>query len=436
MNDPSQIKEKTVASTQRQVYRTLWRWHFYAGVFCIPFVITLAISGAIFLFKPQFERWVDHPFNQLQVSEQRATPNQIITTAQAAYPGSKFMAYHLPETPRHSVVVRVSAAGERIQVYVDPYRNQVLKSIPYADQFMQQVRSFHGELLAGRFGSVLVELAACWALVLIVTGLYLWWPRSAKGMAGVLYPRLSKSGRVFWRDLHAVIGVWLSAFTLFLLVSGLPWALVWGAAFKEVRQWGAEPVVQDWTQTQAQERASWRPSIVERIDLPEVVIAEAQALSLASPVQISAAGDDFKVSSQTQNRPQRADVWLNRTGEVVKARDFADKSVVDRVVGVGIAAHEGYLFGWFNLILGVVTTLGLVVLSVSGAVLWWRRRPSGKLGAPAPIHTPRVGRVLVGLVLLLGVLLPVVGLSLIALVLLEFILLRRWQTSRRWLGLA
>lgn len=45
--------------TQRAFYRAVWRWHFYAGLFCIPLVITLAISGAIYLFKPQFERWAD-----------------------------------------------------------------------------------------------------------------------------------------------------------------------------------------------------------------------------------------------------------------------------------------------------------------------------------------------------------------------------------------
>lgn len=426
---------KAESKVSRALYRTLWRWHFYAGVFCIPFVITLAITGAIYLFKPQFEQWVDKPFNQLAVSEQRFTPNQLIKTAQAAYPGSQFMAYRLPASERQAVVVSVSDKGERIQVYVDPYRNQVLKSIAYDDMFMRQVREFHGELMAGRFGSVLVELAACWAVVLIVTGLYLWWPRSAKGIAGVLYPRLGKGKRLFWRDIHAVTGMWLSAFTLFLLISGLPWALVWGAAFKEVRQWNAAPVVQDWTQTRAQERASWRPSVVDTIDLPAPVVARARALALPHPVEISAAGDDFKVSSQTQNRPQRADVWLNPQGDITRSKNFADKPLVDRIVGIGVAAHEGYLFGWFNLLLGVVTTAGLVLLGVSGAIMWWRRRPSGTLGAPAAIPSANVGRALTFCILLLGILLPVVGISLLVLLVLEFALLRRLQSTRRWLGL-
>src|SRR3546814_12234455 len=58
---------------------------------------------------------------------------------------------------------------------------------------LRLVFHLHGELLAGPLGSFLVEAAACWALVMLLTGLYLWWPRGRRGLAGVLYPRLTRS---------------------------------------------------------------------------------------------------------------------------------------------------------------------------------------------------------------------------------------------------
>ena len=33
----------------------VWRWHFFAGLMVIPFAVILAITGAIYLFKPQFD---------------------------------------------------------------------------------------------------------------------------------------------------------------------------------------------------------------------------------------------------------------------------------------------------------------------------------------------------------------------------------------------
>jgi uncharacterized iron-regulated membrane protein len=100
---------------------------------------------------------------------------------------------------------------------------------------MQIVSRLHGELLAGAWGSYIVEIAACWTLVMILTGLYLWWPRGRKGLAGVLYPRLSGGRRLFWRDLHAVTGIWVSLLALFVIATGLPWAKAWGSYFKEIR---------------------------------------------------------------------------------------------------------------------------------------------------------------------------------------------------------
>ncbi|MBK8272029.1 MAG: PepSY domain-containing protein [Sphingomonadales bacterium] len=30
-----------------ELYRTIWRWHFYAGLFVIPLILILATTGAI-----------------------------------------------------------------------------------------------------------------------------------------------------------------------------------------------------------------------------------------------------------------------------------------------------------------------------------------------------------------------------------------------------
>ena len=220
------------------IYRALWRWHFYAGLFCIPFVLTLSISGAIYLFKPQLDALANRPYQNLAVSGERSRADAQIGAALAAFPGSGFTSYQLPETDDQAVVITVLDQGRQRLVYVHPYSLKVLHSVVAEKQFIRQVRTFHGELLVGAVGSVLVELAGCWAIVLVLTGLYLWWPRNGRGLAGVLYPRLGRGGRQFWRDLHAVTGIWLAMFVLLLLMTALPWTLVWGTAFKELRQWG------------------------------------------------------------------------------------------------------------------------------------------------------------------------------------------------------
>lgn len=425
------------ATSSKALYRTIWRWHFYAGIFCIPFVIVLAITGAIYLFKPYYEHWQEQQFRSLPVAGEIQSPNQQIAAALAAVEGGKFLSYRLPHTPDEAVVVNVQA-NKNWQVYVNPYTGEVLGKIRKDEMLMNIVKTIHGELLIGNVGSILVELAACWAIVLVITGLYLWWPRNANGLAGVLYPRLREGSRTFWRDLHAVSGIWISAFALFLLVTGLPWATVWGAALKEVRAWSATPVQQDWTQNRHQEHQHGRTTASDTYDLPLDVLYTTMRLQLAPPVELSIADAHagiWKASSQAQNRPLREDVWINTDGSIQKQSGFADKKLLDRAIGIGIAAHEGYLFGWFNLLLGVLTCLGLILISVSGFILWRKRKPDSVLGAP-PAMPARVGFMVVAITVGLAVFLPLMAISLVILLLVEFFLLRRVVRVKNWLGLS
>jgi uncharacterized iron-regulated membrane protein len=210
-------------------YRTVWRWHFYAGLFCIPFVIWLSITGSIFLFKPQIERWLDRPYDNLSVTGPRATAEAQVKAALVAVPGSNLHYYELPTSHQSATRIIVGRQAEEFRVYVHPQTLQILNVINEDRRPMKIVSRLHGELLIGDGGSLIVELAASWAVVMVITGLYLWWPRQTEKLAGVLFIRLRKGKRIFWRDLHAVTGVWISAFALFLLLTGLPWAKSWEA---------------------------------------------------------------------------------------------------------------------------------------------------------------------------------------------------------------
>ncbi|WP_331343893.1 PepSY domain-containing protein [Cellvibrio sp. UBA7661] len=426
----------------RALYRTIWRWHFYAGIFCIPFVILLSITGAIYLFKPYYESWQESQYHSLTVSGERVPANEQIQAALNAIPNGKFLSYRLPQAENEAVLISVQGE-QNWQVFVNPYTAEVVGQQQSQWQLMNVVKTIHGELLIGDVGSILVELAACWAIVLIVSGLYLWWPRNSKGLAGVLYPRLREGSRTFWRDIHAVTGIWISALALFLLVTGLPWAMVWGAALKEVRtiDFSAQ---QDWSQSRAQEHQHWRAQAVESFDLTPEVLRTADALQLAPPVDLSVASvhhvnghahhHTWKASSQSQNRPLRTDVWIKTDGSIEKQSNFAEKKLVDKAIGIGVAAHEGYLFGWFNLVLGVLTCTGLILMCVSGFILWRKRKPDSVLGAP-PAMPVRVGFAVVAIPLGLAIFLPLLAMSLVFLLLLEFLILRRIHPVSQWLGL-
>ncbi|MCW5785613.1 MAG: PepSY domain-containing protein [Nitrospirales bacterium] len=439
-------------------YPTVWRWHFYAGLFCVPFIVLLAISGGLYLFTPQINAWLDQPYDRLSLSGPHTTAQAQIQAALQAVPGSSLSAYELPKDQDDATRIIVKYRGERIRVYVHPETLDIMKTIPEEDRFTRMVFHFHGELLMGNIGSVFVELAASWAIIMIVTGLYLWWPRGQGGCGGIVYPRLNRGSRGFWRDLHAVTGFWISIFVLFLLVTGLPWAKVWGEYFKEIRRLtGTAVVEQDWTvgattrnplPEASEEHLSHGLQMTNTHPAPnipldyspiDILLPSVLALNLPYPVLImppaNAAGH-WTAKSDTQNRPQRVKVILNAlSGAVLKRENFQDRHVLDRMVGIGVAAHEGQLFGWPNVVLGVFTVGGLLILVTSGMFMWWRRRPSGLLGAPPLPHSQTFSIGFVIFLLFFCLYLPLFSASLISILLIEKLLIRRIPPLGHWLGL-
>ena len=162
-------------------------------------------------------------------------------------------------------------------------------------------------------------------------------------------------------------------------------------------------------------------------------------LRLADPVVIqppSPKRANCVVKASPQNRTLGATIEYDPASFAkVKQESFWDRATVDRVIGFGIAAHEGQLFGWFNQLLGLLTALGYLTLVVTSFLMWWRRRPTGSLGAPALAELPRLAPFVIGIVVLLGVFLPTLGVSLLGVLVFERLTRRLAPGAARWLGL-
>ncbi len=229
--DHGGVDEARQASRWR-FYRAVWRWHFYAGLLVLPFIIWLAVTGAAFLYQDAIDRSVHHGLKVVPVGDARLPAQQLVAAAQGRHGGSVFV-YTTPKRADASAEIGlVDAHGVRQVVYVDPYRARVLGALPEHGTLSWTIRRLHSLALVGPYARGLIEMAGGWAIVLVLTGVYLWWPRGRRG--GVISVRGKPKQRLFWRDLHAVTGAGVGAILLLLALTGMPWSWLWGA---QVNRW-------------------------------------------------------------------------------------------------------------------------------------------------------------------------------------------------------
>ncbi|QUS42035.1 PepSY domain-containing protein [Tardiphaga alba] len=435
---PKAQSDVALAKATSPLYAIFWRWHFLAAVIVIPFVLWQSVTGTLYLWS---EKWMDVSYPELRFvsptgqsiapSEQMAAAlaleGAVLPSATSVQQDHGGHAGHVApiasrdprpvqqiqlsnDASRSTAVMLMGADGLPYPIFVNPYDGKVLGTLTSGQWLPGITRALHGGWPAGQAGNWLLELGNCWAIVMVVTGMYLWWPRS-RGLWRAMWPRLHSGPRVMVRDLHGIVAVAFSGMLLFFLISALPWTSFWGGqvlsgiqvALDQKSPAGFSP---------GGSSATRMMDIGASIDAA-VKSARERGVSGMLTVQMSPwPGAPLfvanRVSSVADDRVLHADP---ATGRIEKEFRNADLPVIPRMVSVGIHVHQGD-FGPVNLWLNTALAVSLTWLSVTGTISWWIRRPKGRIGVPPSGGKPWPSSV-VGSVAVAGVILPIFGASVV-----------------------
>ncbi|MGH7026370.1 PepSY-associated TM helix domain-containing protein [Brevundimonas sp.] len=429
-------------------YRAVWRWHFYAGVIVMPFLMLLALTGGLYLFKDEIDQLAHRRMIQIAPSAARAAPEAWIASAAKAG-GGRAANLLLPAAPDQAVKVRVDRPdGAQKMVFVDPHTARVTGVIDDGG-VTETIKKLHSlSLLGGTTGTtlnILIEIVAGWTIVLCATGLHLWWPRRRQG--AVLIPRETDARRrPFWRDLHALVGLYVGGVVLFLAVTGMPWSAVWGDQVMGVVKasgWGRPPapVAGAWQKAEHHDHPAGAGWTMEGVVLPSPshgrldltgVVAAAAAHDLPRPYTVSIPaqpGTAYTVTAQVRRVQDSRTLYIDPArGAVLADIGFERFGPGAKAIEWGIYTHQGTQFGQINRLIMLAGCLGVWLLGVSGLMMWWKRRPPSlsrarpgvSLGAPTAPPGPRVRAAVLGIVIPLCILYPLTGLSLVTVLLLDF----------------
>lgn len=405
-------------------YLRIWRWHFFAGLFLSPTLATLAITGLIYLFKPQAEpalyrKWLEVPAASQQVSAQAQ-----LESALKAYPGSRLQSIVPGAGPGKTMQVFMrTQKGEPLVVYVSPSDGGIVGAQRSDRTLMQLAHDIHGSLLIGKPGEIIMELTAGWAFILVATGLFLWWPKGRQGWGGILWPRFNAQGRAWWRDLHAVPAFYLSALILLFLSTGLPWTGITGKWISQTANkaglgsppgFGGSPF--------KSEPAEGRDPV--RLDELVAIARERLPQDAAFHIMPSKNPGGAAVIRWKAPRPQdRAYIHVDSySGKVIADYRWKDFGPVGKLTLMSVALHEGTWFGKWNQALNSLVAAGVLGLAFSGILMWWKRRPQGAfLAAPNAPGNARLPASLWALTACFCAIVPITGLSLLAIIAIDSI---------------
>lgn len=385
-------------------------------------------------------------------SERDVPLSRVIAGALAGYPGGKATRIDTPVGPGRTAQVFVTPeAGDPVRVFVDPGTGDVVGSYIYHRTLVGLADVMHGSLMMGNLGDAIVELAACWGFILTVTGLYLWWPRGRFRVPGRLLPRWHARGRAFWKSVHATFGLWSALLVLFLILTGLPSATVWGGLLRAGTEFAGigypsnhrghgAPVSSSLMVGKATDGAA--PWTVEAEPMPtsdahhgghhgphaRSAPTEERALGIDEVEKIIAVAGlphPYRLTLPTstegvyaaftypdQPETQRTLYIDQYSGRILGDVRFGDYGWAAKAVELGVQTRMGNYFGRLNQFLLLVPCIGIVVLTITGPFMWWQRRPKDRIGAPRTLADTTL-RTMALITLGLSLIFPLAGASLL-----------------------
>jgi uncharacterized iron-regulated membrane protein len=397
-------------------------------------LLVVAVTGALYTFREEIEDFQQADVRFVEPASERKPLSEQLAAVKAAHPDWKPTRVTLPADPRKRTVVQVERPGAEKgslpAVFVNPYTAAVIADGDVRSPFFSGVLTLHRSLFAGIFGRVVVELTTSWTLVLLVSGVFLWWPDRWNSVWGVWLPRLRSNPYVVLRDLHTLGGVILAPVVALIAFTGLFFTVVWLWSFNGVSN-GAGNFPRDLLAAPPSHVPTEKASPVS-VDVAVAAARERfphQTLSLALPKKPT---DAFAFTARSGSGPSvDGSVAVDQyTGTVLSDKRAEHLTMVEQARLYVLPIHMGTIGGTTTKVLALVACLVLAGLGVSGVWMWLARRPAGRWGFPRASEA-RVPKAAVVLILVLAAALPTVGLSLIVVLVGEW-LMQRIGTQHRF----
>ncbi len=366
--------------------KTVGKIHFCIGISSGLVVFVLAITGCLYAFQEEIQnltqpyRFVDHrdapvlPPSTLKAIAEKKLPGKHIHAVLYAKPG------HAAE------VIFYNAEPEYYYlVYLNPFTGEVLKVKDAQAGFFPFILDGHFYLwLPHEIGQPVVATATLLFMVMLISGIILWWPKNKNATK----QRFSIRWNARWRrknyDLHNVLGFYASWVAIILAVTGLVWGFQWFAqgyyqlAGGEKSLMYAEPE----SDTTLQIKAGQIPAIDRiyakiRSETPASSVIEVHIpTTSSSSIEVSINPDDetyWQTDYRYFDQYTLTELPVQHVYGKLESATFAD-----RLIRMNYDIHTGAVLGLPGKVLAFFASLIVASLPITGFYIWWGRKRKEK----------------------------------------------------------
>jgi uncharacterized iron-regulated membrane protein len=359
--------------------------HLWLGLSSGLVVFVVAITGCIYAFQAEIQD-LTQGFRFVEKQERAVLPpSELKAVAEQQLPGKHIHAVLYTGADRAAQVIFFSFDPEYYDiVFLNPYSGDVLKVKDMESDFFHFILDGHFYLwLPPEIGQPVVASFTLVFVVMLISGLVLWWPKNKKASK----QRFSIKWNARWRrknyDLHNVMGFYGLAIALVLGLTGLVWGFEWFAQAVYTGTGGEKSLV--YLEPASDTTRSSTSSVIAIDAIWDVMRKEyprAEAIEVhipetnESPIAANANPDkdtywqaDYRYFDQYSLKELSVDHIYGR---------LATASGADKLIRMNYDIHTGAIIGLPGKILAFMASLIVATLPITGFLIWLGRRKETK----------------------------------------------------------
>ena len=392
--------------------RFFYELHLWLGIVSGIILFAVCLSGMILVFQEEVRHFAE-PAKYYVDASKESTPlsaDELIVKVEAAKPAMKVTAITIPERPNRTVMMNLVLSeqseerggigyhgrGRWSMVYADPYTGDIVgEGANIVDPFFMSMMQLHRFLWMPEewrwIGKMIVGIATIIFVVVCLSGMILWLPKTWKAFAkwrawksGFLI-RFRKGVWPLVYDLHNTVGFYLLIPSLILALTGLCWSFAW---YRDAASYVlGNRIFQQ--RMQQSEKIEPIESSETPFSIGEMITRQNQLTPGPGEISVSIPQDNetamvirkgrtgffsLSIKDKTQwNRYRGTVVPVDHYGKTVEVERFADKPLGARIAVSIRAIHTGDITGMSSKIFFFIVCLFVTSFPITGVTLWIKK---------------------------------------------------------------
>ena len=357
----------------------MFTFHQWLGLLVGLVVIVIGLTGAILVFENEIDQ-VLHPALWHVTPQGSPRPlDALMDAVRASHPDDRLEWIEIATGSDNSYVMHMIT---RRQIFVNPYSGEILGERDYDKTVFGMMFFLHRTLLAGEIGRTVVGVTTLVTVILLVTGLYLWWPRTLGRLKPSLSIKWTNGKRRLTYDLHNVLGFYASWYVIVIAMTGLVWSF---PAVHDAIFWLTDSPAPPWKSAPRSKAAPETAifSADEALHAAAVALPGAHATEIILPQQPDDPYAIGKRFPRPGNPNAQSHVYVDQySGAVLAVERYEELSLGATIRLLVYPVHVGTVFGLPTQILAFLVSMVIPLSAATGFLLWWRKRtPSRGSGA-------------------------------------------------------